>query len=48
MADESPKIKLDSAESSEILKASLKLKGAPVALAFATTKDDIPSGMSDR
>jgi|GEM_PF-2659874 uncharacterized protein (DUF169 family) len=44
--DESLKIKMDFAESSELLKASLKLKGAPVALGFATTKDDIPSGMS--
>jgi uncharacterized protein (DUF169 family) len=46
MVDESLKIKMDFAESSELLKASLKLKGAPVALGFATTKDDIPSEMS--
>ncbi|MGD0171739.1 MAG: DUF169 domain-containing protein [Halobacteriota archaeon] len=46
MVDESLKIKMDFAESSEILKA-LKLKGAPVALGFATAQDDILSGMSE-
>ena len=47
MVDESLKIKMDYEESSEILRTSLKMKGAPVALGFATTKDDIPSGMTE-
>ena len=29
----------------EILKTSLKMKGSPVAVGFATTKDDIPPGI---
>ena len=33
--------------SSEILRTSLKLKGSPVAIGFATTKDDIPPGMPE-
>jgi uncharacterized protein (DUF169 family) len=41
------KITLDYAGSSDILKTTLKLKGSPVALAFATTKDEIPSGMAE-
>jgi uncharacterized protein (DUF169 family) len=47
MADEPLKINMDYAESSEILRTSLKMKGIPVALGFATTKDDIPSGMPE-
>lgn len=47
MADEQLKIKTDYAESSDILKTSLKLKGAPVALGFATTDDEIPAGMPE-
>ena len=47
MVDESLKIEMDYAELSEILTTSLKLKGTPVALGFATTKDDIPSGMQE-
>jgi uncharacterized protein (DUF169 family) len=47
MPVEPMKIKMDYAESSEILKTSLKLKGSPVALAFASTKEDIPEGMQE-
>jgi uncharacterized protein (DUF169 family) len=47
MVDESLKINMNYAESSETLRTSLKMKGAPVALGFATTKDDIPSGMQE-
>jgi uncharacterized protein (DUF169 family) len=47
MAEEPLKIKMDYAESSEILRTSLKMKGTPVALGFATTNDDIPSGMPE-
>jgi uncharacterized protein (DUF169 family) len=47
MVDESLKIKTDYVESSKILRTSLKIKGAPVALGFATTKDEIPSGMTE-
>jgi uncharacterized protein (DUF169 family) len=47
MAEQEMKIREDYAGSSEILKASLKLKGSPVALGFAPTKDDIPAGMPE-
>jgi len=47
MTQELMKIKMDYAQSSEILKTSLKMKGSPVALAFASTKDDIPPGMPE-
>ena len=47
MTQELMKIKMDYAQSSEILKTSLKMKGSPVALAFASTKDDIPPGMQE-
>jgi uncharacterized protein (DUF169 family) len=47
MAEEPMKIKMDYAGSSEILRTSLKMKGSPVALAFATTKDEIPPGMPE-
>jgi uncharacterized protein (DUF169 family) len=47
MTQELMKINMDYAQSSEILKTSLKMKGSPVALAFATTKDDIPPGMQE-
>jgi uncharacterized protein (DUF169 family) len=42
MVEEPLKIKIDYAGSSELLRTSLKLKGSPVALAFAATKDEIP------
>jgi len=38
---------MDYAGSSEILRTSLKMKGSPVAIGFATTKDDIPPGMPE-
>lgn len=41
------KIEMDYAGSSELLKTSLKLKGSPVALAFATTAEEIPPGMTE-
>ena len=41
------KINIDYAESSEILRTSLKMKESPVAFAFAKTKDDIPPGMQE-
>jgi uncharacterized protein (DUF169 family) len=47
MAEEPLKIKMDYTKSSEILRTSLKMKGAPVALGFATTKDEIPPGMPE-
>ena len=42
MVEEPLKIKIDYAGSSELLRTFLKLKGSPVALAFAATKDEIP------
>jgi len=45
MAAEPLKIKIDYAKSSEILRSSLKMKGAPVALGFATIEDEIPTRM---
>ena len=47
MVEEQLKIKMDYAESSEIVRTALKMKGNPVALGFATTKDDIPPGMPE-
>ena len=47
MAQEPLKIKMDYAESSEILRTSLKMKGTPVAVGFATTKDEIPPEMPE-
>ena len=47
MTQELMKVKIDYAQAAEILKTSLKMKGSPVALAFATTKDDIPPGMPE-
>ncbi len=47
MVEEPLKIKMDYAESSEILRTSLKMKGAPVALGFATMKDEIPPEMPE-
>ncbi|MDD1663593.1 MAG: DUF169 domain-containing protein [Methanomicrobiales archaeon] len=47
MTTEPMKIPVDYAGSSETLKTALKLKGSPVALAFATTKEEIPAGMPE-
>ncbi len=41
------KITMDYALASETLKTSLKLKGSPVAVGFATTVDEIPPGMPE-
>jgi uncharacterized protein (DUF169 family) len=45
MMEEPMKIAMDYAQLSETLKTSLKLKGSPVAIAFANTADEIPPGM---
>jgi uncharacterized protein (DUF169 family) len=47
MTEELMKIKTDYAGSSEILRTSLKMKGSPVAIGFAATKDDIPPGIPE-
>ena len=47
MTIETMKTKIDYAQSSEILKTTLKLKGSPVAIGFANTKEDIIPGMTD-
>ena len=47
MPAEPMKIRMDYAESSEILRTSLKMKGSPVAIAFASTKEDIPPGIPE-
>ena len=47
MVEEPLKIKLDYVGSSEILRTSLKMKGSPVALGFAKSMEDIPSGMQE-
>ena len=47
MTQELMKIKMDFAQAAEILKTSLKMKGSPVAVGFATTKDDIPPGIPE-
>ena len=47
MTIETMKTKIDYAQSSEILKTTLKLKGSPVAIGFANTKEDIPLGMTE-
>jgi uncharacterized protein (DUF169 family) len=47
MKDNPINIEMNYAESSEILRNSLKMKESPVALGFAKTKDDIPLGMQE-
>jgi uncharacterized protein (DUF169 family) len=47
MTEEKLKIKMDYPGSSEILRTSLKMKGSPVAIGFATTIEDIPPGMPE-
>jgi uncharacterized protein (DUF169 family) len=47
MAEEALKVSMDYANSSETLITSLKLKGSPVAVGFANTKEDIPAGMPE-
>ena len=41
------KIPINYAESSEILKKTLNLSGSPVALSFATTRDEIPPDLPE-
>ena len=45
MSNEPMKIPIDYAESAESLKKILGLKGSPVALKLASSKEEIPAGM---
>jgi len=45
MSNEPMKIPINYAEASETLKKILDLKGSPVAIKLATSKDEIPAGM---
>jgi uncharacterized protein (DUF169 family) len=47
MVEDALKIKIDYAGSSDIIRTSLKMTGSPVAIGFAATKDDIPSGIPE-
>jgi uncharacterized protein (DUF169 family) len=47
MINEPMKITMDYAGASEIIRTSLNLKGSPVAIGFATTKEEIPPGMPE-
>ena len=47
MAEKPVKPTMDYAEASEILRTALKLKGSPVAVGFAATKDDIPADVPE-
>jgi uncharacterized protein (DUF169 family) len=47
MSNEPMKIPVNYAEASETLKKVLDLKGSPVAIKFATSKDEIPAGMEE-
>ena len=47
MTESSEKTGTDFAEASEILRTVLKLKGSPVAVGFAATKDDIPADVPE-
>jgi hypothetical protein len=47
MITEPMKIAMDYTGSSEVLRTALKLKGSPVALAFATSKEEIPAGIPE-
>jgi uncharacterized protein (DUF169 family) len=47
MSNEPMKIPVNYTEASEILKKVLDLKGSPVAIKFATSKDEIPPGMEE-
>jgi uncharacterized protein (DUF169 family) len=44
---EEVKIPIHYIEAAEILKTSLKINGSPVAMRFATKKEDIPEGMAE-
>jgi len=45
MVQEQMKVAMDYAGASEVFKTSLKMKGSPVAIALAETKEEIPAGM---
>jgi uncharacterized protein (DUF169 family) len=47
MSNEPMKIPVNYAEASETLKKVLGLKGSPVAIKFATSKEEIPPGMEE-
>ena len=47
MSNEPMKILINYAEASETLKKVLGLNGSPVAIKFATSKEEIPSGMEE-
>jgi len=47
MSNEPMKIPVNYAEAAETLKSILGLKGSPVAIRFASSKDDIPAGMEE-
>jgi uncharacterized protein (DUF169 family) len=47
MNNESMKIPVDYTEAAETLRKLLNLKGSPVALKFAMSKEDIPAGMQE-
>jgi uncharacterized protein (DUF169 family) len=47
MSNEPMKIPVNYAEAAETLKNVLKLQGSPVAIKFATSKDEIPAGMEE-
>jgi len=47
MSNEPMKIPINYAEASETLKKVLGLNGSPVAIKFATSKEEIPSGMEE-
>ncbi len=47
MSNEPMKIPVNYAEASETLKKLLSLKGSPVAIRFATSREDIPAGMEE-
>ncbi len=47
MSNEPMKIPVNYAEASETIKKVLSLKGSPVAIRFARSKDDIPEGMAE-
>jgi uncharacterized protein (DUF169 family) len=47
MKEEIMKIPINYSEASEILKKQLKLSGSPVAIRFATSKDEIPEGVPE-
>ena len=47
MTESSEKTGTDLAEASEVLRTVLKLKGSPVAVGFAATKDDIPADVPE-